>query len=222
MPVNEIVFLIHVLVITICTIAATKIGKEALISVIALFSVLANLFVLKQITLFGLYPTASDAFSVGAIVGLNFLQEYFGKSITKKAIWICFFSLILYTIFSQIHLAYTPSSYDFSSIHYNALLQFMPRIAIASISVTLFVQSLDRIFFGFLKKKLQGKYFLMRSLIYIVISQLIDTILVSFAGLYGIVSNIGNIIIVSTIIKLATIAIMVPVMSLVKPKDTSH
>jgi len=215
---NELLFLIHVLVITMCTIIAAKMGKEALISNIALLCVLANLFILKQITFFGLYPTASDAFSVGIIVGLNVLQEYFGKVVTKKAILICFFSLIMYTILSQIHLIYEPNIYDFSSIHYKALMQFMPRIAIASISVILFVQALNRMLFGFLKKKLHGKYFLLRNLITIVITQLIDTVLFSFASLYGVVSNIGDIIIISTTVKLAAIAIMVPLISLIKPK----
>jgi len=216
--VNELLFLTHILIITCSTIIALKISKEALVAIIAIFCILANLFVLKQINLFGLNPTASDAFSVGAILGLNLLQEYFGKNIAKKAIWTCFFALVLYAILSQIHLMYTPSIYDVSSRHYQFILQFMPRIAIASISVTLLIQHLDRIFYGFLKQKFNNNYFLLRNLISLFIIQLIDTILFTFAGLWGIVSNLWDIIIISFIVKVVTILVSVPIVALFKPK----
>lgn len=215
---NELLFLTHILIITCSTIIALKISKEALVAIIAIFCILANLFVLKQINLFGLNPTASDAFSVGAILGLNLLQEYFGKNIAKKAIWTCFFALVLYAILSQIHLMYTPSIYDVSSRHYQFILQFMPRIAIASISVTLLIQHLDRIFYGFLKQKFNNNYFLLRNLISLFIIQLIDTILFTFAGLWGIVSNLWDIIIISFIVKVVTILVSVPIVALFKPK----
>lgn len=216
--INEMLFFVHIIIITLFTIIALHLGKEALIAIISIFCILANLFVLKQITLFGLHPTAADAFSVGAIIGLNLLQEYFGKNIAKKTVWICFFSLILYIAVSQIHLAYIPSVYDVMASHYAILLQFMPRISIASILVTLFVLQLDRIFYGFLKEKLQGRYFVIRSIVSVIIMQLIDTVLFSFIGLYGIIGNIWDIILVSLAVKLATIAISVPLISFFKPR----
>ena len=91
---NELIFFAHVIIISLFTIFSLKISKEALVAFIALYCVLANLLVLKQITLFGLHPTASDAFSVGAILGLNLLQEYYGKITAKKAIWTCFLALV--------------------------------------------------------------------------------------------------------------------------------
>jgi len=213
---NELLFLLHVIIITVFTIAALRLGKEALIATISIFCILANLFVLKQITLFGMHPTGTDAFSVGAILGLNLLQEYFGKNVAKKAIWICFFTLVLYTIVSQIHLGYAASAHDLLSHHYKAILKFMPRIVIASIAVTIFVMFLDRFFYGFLKQTFKGKYFLLRSFISVVVIQAIDTVLFTFLGLYGIMSNIWDIILVSMVIKLATIAISVPIIAAFK------
>jgi len=215
---NELLFFAHIVIITLFTIVALKISKETLIATVAIFCILANLFVLKQIKLFGLRPTASDAFSVGAILGLNLLQEYFGKKIAKKAIWTCFFALVLYAVVSHIHLLYIPSICDISASHYNFILKSMPRIAIASILVTLLILHIDRIFYGFLKKKFNNKYFLARNLLSLFIIQLIDTVLFTVAGLYGIVSNLWDIILVSFVVKVVTILVSVPIVSLCKPK----
>src|SRR5260221_7331369 len=138
---------------------------------------LANLFVIKQITLLGLIATSSDAFTIGATLGLNLLQEYFGKSITKKTIWINFFLLIFYAIVSQIHLWYIPHSVDITQQHFVALLQFMPRIVVASFSVYLISQLADYYLYGFLKKSCAEKYIIFRNYTSIAICQLIDTIL---------------------------------------------
>lgn len=217
---NELLFFVHVTVIIFFTIAALKVGKEALIALISIFCILANLFVTKQITLFGLHPTASDSFAVGAILGLNLLQEHFGKSIAKKAVWICFFCLIFYTISSQIHLLYTPSIYDFSQTHFQTLLQFMPRLTIVSMLVTLFVQHLDRILYGFLKNIFSGKQFILRNSISLTFILFLDTFLFTFAGLYGIVSNLWQIIIFSYAVKLATTALIIPALAFVRSRHT--
>ena len=218
---NELIFLAHVIIISIFTIAALKISKEALIATIAIYCVLANLFVLKQINLFGFTPTASDAFSVGAILGINLLQEYFGEKESKNAIWICFFVTIIYTIASQIHIIYTPSIYDTSSQNFDAILKFMPRIAIASILVTLLIQIMDRIFYKFLKTKFHDQHFILRNFISLFIVQLLDTILFTFLGLWGIVGNLWDVIIVSFAVKVITILISVPIISIFRSKSAS-
>jgi len=217
--INELLFFVSTILISIATIIALKMSKETLVAAVALFCVLANLFVIKQIKLFGLHPTASDAFSVGAIVGLNLLQEYYGKNIAKKAIWTCFFALVFYAIVSQIHLAYIPSVYDTSGAHFDFILKFMPRIAIASISVTLFVQLIDRVFYGFLKEKFNNKQFMLRNLMSLFFVQFIDTVLFTYAGLYGIISNPWDVIIVSFAVKIITILVSVPIIALFRGKS---
>src|SRR5439155_22211216 len=98
---------------------------EALVAFVCICCILANLFVLKQTTLFGFNATCSDTFTIGATLGLNLLQEYFGRYMSRIAIGINFFFLIFYTIMSQIQLAYAPSLFDSMQPHYMPLLQFM-------------------------------------------------------------------------------------------------
>lgn len=213
---NELLFLFHLLCISITTIIILKMGAEALIALLCTQAILANLFVLKQITLFGLTATAADMYIVGSVLSLNLLQEYYGKQLARKAIWISFCLLIFYTIVSQIHILYVPSASDFSQNYYYNLLSYMPRLTLASIIVYLIVQHFDTYFYAVLKRMFEGKYLLGRNMISIAISQALDTVLFSLLGLYGIIDNIGHVMLVAFTIKITTMVLLTPVVIFIK------
>ena len=119
---NELIFIVYILVVSIAAIIASKWGKDALVGLICVQAVLMNLFVIKQITLFGLTATASDALAVGTTLSLNLLQEYYQKSAAQRAIWISFFCSLFYTGIALLHLAYIPAPTDTSSAFFAALL----------------------------------------------------------------------------------------------------
>lgn len=212
--INELILVLNASVIALGCLIALRLGKEALIAFISLLCVLSNFFVIKQITVFGLHATAADAFTVGVFLGMHLLQEYFGKEIAKKAIWICFFCLLAYTVTSQIHLLYTASAFDISSQHFHALLRFTPRLTTASLLVYLFVLNLDRYLYGRLLKKFGHKHLLLRNYALLAFSQLIDTTLFAVLALYGIVHNLAHAIFVSYVVKLVTILISTPFVTL--------
>lgn len=193
-----------------------KLGAEALTAFLCVLAVIANLFVIKQITLFGLTATAADVYIVGSVLTLNLLQEYYGKQLARKAVWISFFLMIFYTIVSQIHITYTPSISDFSHNYYYQLLSYMPRITSASIIVYLIVQHFDTYFYAILKSFFNSRYLLLRNIISISISQLLDTILFSFLGLYGIISHIGEVMIIAFTIKIISMVLLTPLVLFIK------
>lgn len=184
---------------------ALKLGKETLIAWVAIQALIANLFVLKQITLLGLDVTASDAFVIGSLLGLNFLQEYFSQEEANRAAWICFFFMTFFVLASQIHLLYEPSFHDGTQSAYTLLLSPSPRLLISSMSVFFIVQQFDIRFFAILKKWLPQTGFPLRAAIAMTVSQFLDTFLFSFAGLYGIVASVVDIMIISFIVKLVVI-----------------
>lgn len=206
---NELVFIFHSTIISVFALGALFFGASALVAFICVISILANLFVVKQTTLFGLNATCADAYTIGATLGLNLLQEYYGRPITRKSIFINFFFLIFYAIISQVHLQYNPSIFDTMQPHYVSLLSFMPRIVIASFTVYLIAQTIDYFIYGALKYW-TTRFIAIRNFISISLSQLVDTILFSFLGLYGIVENIWHVIIISYLIKLGAIIISSP------------
>ena len=78
-----------------------------------------------------------------------------------------------------------------------SILGFMPRIVIASFVVHLIVQWADYLLYGFLKRTLHDRYLVARNVVSIMLTQLLDTVLFSFLGLYGIIENIWQVIVVS-------------------------
>lgn len=213
---NEILFFTQILIIIFFAIGALKLGKQALTAWVAIQAIIANLFVLKQITLFGFMVTASDAFVIGSLLGLNFLQEYFSKEEAANATWICFFFMIFFTIVSQLHLLYAPSSADNTQGAFEILLSPSPRLLIASMCVFFIIQRIDIFFFAWLKTSLPSFSFAVRATLALIVSQFLDTLLFSFAGLYGIVASIADIIVLSYAVKLIVIFCFTPLLRWVK------
>lgn len=213
---NEIIFFTQVLIIVVFALGARKLGKGALTAWVAIQALIANLFVLKQITLLGFDVTASDAFAIGSLLGLNFLQEHFGQEEAKQATWVCFFFMFFFALVSQVHLLYQPSDYDTTQSAFLQILSPSFRLFLASMGVFFVVQQIDVRFFAFLKHRFPQWGFALRVSIALVVSQFIDTFLFSFAGLYGIVSSIADIILVSFAVKLVVIFLMTPLLKWAK------
>lgn len=203
---NELLFFVQVLTVFVFGMVALKFGKAALIAWISLQAVLANLFVLKQMTFFGFHITCSDVFAVGSVLGVNLLREYFGKQVAVKGLWACFFSMIFFVVMAQLHLMYQPSPFDTTQAAYQTLLFPTPRLLLASLAVFFLVQQIDLHLFGYLKENLTALPLAGRNAVSLTLSQLIDTVLFSYLGLYGLVSSLWDIIAISFLVKLVIIS----------------
>jgi len=223
---NECIFALHVSTISISTIIFGKLGKSALIAYISLLFVIANIFVIKQIELFNWSVTSADAFIVGISFGINLLQEFWGKESARKAIWISFACSLFYMIISQCVLAYIPASFDDTHTQFAHIMAYTIRITLASFISYLITQFTDMYAYGYIKKATTGKYFVARNYFAMCSSQLLDTVLFSFLGLYGIVDNIMHIMIMSYAIKIIAIFITTPFLIIAKKlifyEKTSH
>lgn len=203
-PMNELLFVLQTTVVVGALFGAARIGKEALVALAAVLSVLANFFVIKQISLFGWNVTCSDAFAIGGIFGLNMLAQSYGKDVAKKTIWISFFGMLFYVAVSQIHLLFVPSPHDTSQGHFSYLLKAAPRLLTASLVTFFIVQQLDMRLYQLLSKF----SWQIRSLFCLLISQAIDTVLFSLLGLYGIIDDFTSMMIVSYLIKVVVIGLI--------------
>lgn len=213
---NSLILLLHIAFVAGITLGALRLGKEALVAWLCLLACTMNLFVLKQIDLFTLQITSCDALAVGYLLGLNLIQEFFGKTLARKTMWIALFLSLSFVILSQIHLFYQPNSHDVTHFFYAQLLQPMPRLFIASFASFLIVQWCDIRFFSYLTTKTKGRYLTLRVTSSLLISHLLDTLLFSFLGLYGSVAHIGHVIVVAFLIKCALIFLSTPFIYLSK------
>jgi len=185
-------------------------GPHALTALIGFAAVLANICVLKQISLFGLEVTASDAYTVVCVLGVNLLQEYVDREAARKAIWISFGLLGVYLVVSQIHNLFLPSPHDVMHQHYQVLFGFAPRIVTASFTAYFVSQRINYHLYGVLKEMMGNEQVLMRNLISLSSSQFLDTVLFGFLALYGVVHSLTQVIMFSFMVKMLVVLAATP------------
>ena len=213
---NEFYFFLQITMIIPLILFALKLGKEALIACFAIQVISANLFVTKQITCFGLNITCTDVYTISGLFTLNLLQEFYGKKAAKNTIWLVLFLLIFFIIMSQFQINYVPSKYDSMHDAFKKILDCTPRIMFSSFFVALFTQRIDVETFGFLKKKFPKKTFTFHFVGASLTSQALDTILFTFVALYGVVHNVGEIILMSYSVKIIAILSITPFQTFIK------
>jgi queuosine precursor transporter len=213
--INELLFFAHLLVNIIFLFYALRKG-EFYLKVFHAFQIfLANFFVYKQIKLFSLDVTASDVFAIGAFLSLNLIREYFGKKSARSAIWSSFFILTTYIVMARIHLIYEPNIYDESHLAYALLINPSARLLGSSLLTFFLVQRIDLFLFQIFKK-IWPNLLSLRVFSCLAITNLIDTAMFSFLGLYGLVHNIFEIMIVSYVIKMFITLLSSPFLELSK------
>lgn len=216
MLMNEALFGCHAVLIVAVIFFALRMGQHALTALFATLMILANLFVTKQMDCFGLTVTCSDVYAIGALLSLNLLQEYFGKACARKAVWVSLMTSLVFVLMTYVHLRYRPSAVDTTQPAFELLLGHAPRIVLASLAVAFFTDRLDMKLYTFAKKKFFHRSLSARFFVTALITQLFDTVAFSFAGLYGVVHSIMDIICLSYLIKIIIIATMTPLTALSK------
>lgn len=208
--INSKIFLIHIGLIGGLVLLALRFGKETLFAFLALLVVAMNLFVSKQINLFGLSVTASDSLAVGYLLGLNLIQEAYGKEQAKKCILLSFVTALFFCCISLIHIAYTPNTYDSTQSAFLLILGPSFRIFLASLATFFIVQFVDLRFFSFLRAKTAGKFLPARITCSLILSEFLDTALFTILGLWGSVHSPFQVAIFCFIIKLGSIILFIP------------
>lgn len=211
---NNTLFISNVFVASISTYLCFRLGVNTLISWVSVQGVLANLFVLKQIELFGMHVTASDVFIISGMFSVLLLEEYHGKKVAKDAIIASCITLVFFSLVSQLHLAYTPSEHDFAQPAYQVLFGPNLRIILASIFAYWVSQQCNLKIFEISKKTTLPLS--VRMAIALAIAQFIDTVVFAYLGLYGIVGNLQQIIVFSFTIKLITLLLLSSLSSFMK------
>ena len=211
---NECILLVHIAVIVGMCFVALRLGKSALVGLSALLMVFANIFVLKQTTLFGMQATSADAFAIGSLLCLNLLTELYGKTIAKKTIITTFSFSLFYAIVSKIHLLYIPNEIDTSHIHFEKLFAVAPWLVGGSIFIFGCAQICDYLLYGTLKKLWADRFLTLRNFIAVSLTQVFDTIAFTLFLLWlGIIQSPLQVAIVSFGIKMVIITISTPLMT---------
>lgn len=210
---NEIIFLAQSVTVALFACGSILFGSGCLYAFTALCWVLGNLFVLKEATLFSLDVITSDAFAVGANIGITLLREYYGEKEAEKAIYIGIYMALFFLCTSQLLLWYAPNMHDCAHPHFLALFERMPRIVVSSFGVALISMTMNLALFNILSKRYKFSFHI-SSMASLSIAQLFDTALFAVIALSGNVASIISIICFSYLVKVISIAIVIPFISI--------
>lgn len=206
---NESLFVIQVAVVFGFTTWLARQGKEWLLGWMGLLAIVANLFVTKQIKLFGLDVTASDVYMIGLFLSFNILQEFWGAKEGKQAIKATLVFQLFFLVISQLHLLLAPNLFDGSQQAFVTILGLYPRILFASLFTLWVVQKGDLWLFSKLKNLFPKLSFSLRNVISLSLSQALDTALFTLLALFGHAGNLVDIMVMSFVIKM-TLILMTP------------
>lgn len=182
---NEILFMIQTVVILALTLGVFKMGKEYLKAFVAASLVLANIFVTKQITLFGLDATGGNILYASIFLATDLLNEHYSKDDAKDAVKIGFLASALYLLSTQFIVQYLPSEYDTVHEGMQIMFAFAPRIIVASMLAYLVSQFHDIWVYNFIWRKTGQKWLWLRNNGSTWISQLIDSVIFAVVAFIG-------------------------------------
>ena len=178
---NECLFMAHVLCLLGAVGLAHRLGSAALTSSMLLFSLLANVLVLKQVLLFSQIVTCTDAYTIASMVCLNVLREHFGSRAAKIALLSELGLMLLVCLLFTLHMAYLPSANDSMHQVYQQWLPAVTTLTLQSLLISALVQWLDYGLFDWLKTYRSTSSFVKRMLLSLFFSQFLDTLLFTFA-----------------------------------------
>lgn len=183
---NEILFFITLLLNFSGILLAYKFfGKMGLYCWVAFATVMANIEVVKSVDIFAMSLTLGNVIYGTSFLVTDILGEMYGAKEARKAVYIGFSSMVIFTMFTQINLLYIPNEADFASEAMNTLFSITPRLCIASMIAYLVSNLLDTFFFDRLRSKYKALW--IRNNGSTLCSQLIDTVIfttIAFVGIF--------------------------------------
>ncbi len=203
---NELLFFLEIVFVVVVARIISNFEKGYLKAFVLLQGLLANLFVLKEISIFGLNVCSGDIFVVGILLSLNLLEYRFGKKHAQSAINTLIFSQLAFIVFVWFHLRFLPTNNDLFHFHYQKILEFSPRLVLAGLSISFLTLNLDRAMFRFFSRFELD--FALKNIFASSISQFFDTLLFATFALPPVFSDMISLVLFSYLVKLACILLI--------------
>ena len=180
---NEALFLGFALFLLVTNLVAFRMGKIYVFVLIAVFSLLMNIFVTKQFELFGLMVTGGNALYGAVFLLTDLLSEHYGKKEAMKAVAVGFITMILFIVATQVLILFQANEFDFAHDSIATLFSVTPRILIGSLLAYAIAQTLDVWLYQKIRTWTNEKYLFIRNNGSTLISQAVDTLIFTAVGL---------------------------------------
>lgn len=168
---NNILLMVSIIgVFTIMLIVKRLLGKEGLIGWMGIATILANILIIKNVTLLGISATLGNVLFASNFLATDMLTENYGYKEAKKGFKFAIISVIAFLLISQVALIYVPNSQDVSQKSYELLFGLVPRITLASVSMFALSNFVDIRLYEYLRKKSNGKKMWLRNNVCTIVS----------------------------------------------------
>lgn len=213
---NELLFFFQAIISLGFVLLAFRLGYVYLVGLVAALVALMNIFVIKQMTLFGFAITGGNVLYASIFLSTDIISEHYGKEKALQTVRIGFGVGIFFLLMSQFILRFTPNEFDIAQPAFKTLFKLAPRIVIGSLAAYLMAQHADVLIFHFLKKTTQGKFLWLRNNLSTLCSQLIDTLTFTLIAFYGVFPNLWEILLTTYVVKIIIAALDTPFIYLSK------
>lgn len=213
---NEILLVLSILIIYSSVLVLFKLfGKQGLYCFTSIATIAANIEVLIAINAFGMDMTLGNVLFASTFLVTDIISELYGKKDAKKAVNIGIVTSVVFIIFSQWWLLYTPTEDAFAIGVMEAMKTIFsntPRVMITSMVVYAVVQRFDvwayHKWWDFTEKMCgdSKKYLWVRNNGSTLISQFLNDVLFTFGAFLGVydMKTLISIVISSYVIFIVT------------------
>lgn len=220
---NESLFFITLIVNFTGVLCAYKFfGKIGLYCWIAIATVIANVEVLKCVDIFNMALTLGNVTFGSIFLATDILNEKYGVKDAQKSVYIGFFALLTFTLFTQLDLHYIPNSSDFAGDAMKTLFTITPRMCLASMFAYFISNMTDVYLYALIRRILPSDKFLwLRNNSATMISQLIDTLIFTYVGFVGVFESyiVFELFVTTYLIKLIIALLDTPFLYIAKKID---
>lgn len=187
-------------------------GKTGLYCWTVLATISANIEVLIVVDAFGMEMTLGNILFASTFLVTDILSEVAGKKDAQKAVNLGICASVMFILISQSWLFYEPNANDWAMPSIQAVFSNTPRLMLASIIVYAIVQKFDVWAYHRIWKLTEAKWNDKKKFLWLrnngstMVSQLLNTLLFTFAAFVGIhsIGTILNIVFSSYVIFLVT------------------
>ena len=163
-------------------------GKEGLIGWIGIASVVANIMIIKSVTLLGMDATLGNVLFASNFLATDMLTENYGYKSAKKGVMFGAISVVAFLAITQVALLFQPNSLDIAQDSFKLLFSLTPRITLASFTLFVLSNYVDVALYEHLRKRDNGKRMWLRNNLCTIISNGSENFffyIIAFGGMYA-------------------------------------
>lgn len=183
---NELLFFLAIIAAFSCVVLVGRwFGEPGLVAWVAISTVLANIILPKQITLFGLDVTLGNVMFSSTYLCTDILSERVGLKRSRRAVFVGLASALFFIGLSQFALWFVPNDFDMAHLAMKELFTISVRVTAASVLMFFLANLCDVYLFESLRKKYPEKLWL-RNNVSTIVCNCVENFALMLLGFWGI------------------------------------